>query len=295
MRATLMRGTIHLVTAEDALEWEPLLRPVFERAVSGAFGKALAGIELDEVVDMGRELLAAGPLTSAELGRGLQERWPDRDRLALAMAVRRADPLIQATPRGLWQRSGQARLVELTTWVGGPVAEHPSVEQLVLRYLAAFGPASVMDAQAWCGLTRLAEVFERLRPQLITLTDETDRELFDLPEAPRPGADAEAPVRYLYDFDNVLLSHADRSRFNTRNFFEWGWTMDGAQPSCLLIDGIVAGTWRIDRSKNAAVVEVRTFDRAKDVDGLHAEGAALLDFWAPGMDHDIRIQRAVRS
>ena len=261
VRATLMRGTIHLVTAEDALDWEPLLHPVVERVISGAFRKALDGLDLDEAIAEGRRLLAAGPMTAAELGRGLQVRWPDRDRLALSMAIRRADPLIQATPRGLWQRSGQAKLAPLESWLGASMNPAPSVDALVLRYLVAFGPASVMDAQAWSGLTRLREVFERLRPGLVVLTDEEGRELFDLPDAPRPAADTPAPVRCLYDYDNLLLSHADRTRFGMVNFFEWGWTMDGPQPSCLLIDGTVGGTWRLDRTKSTAVIEVRTFER----------------------------------
>lgn len=297
VRATLMRGTIHLVTAEDALAWEPLVRPVVQRTISGAFNRQLEGLPLDEVVAEGRRLLAAGPLTSAELGRGLQVRWPDRDRLALAMAVRRAEPLIQATPRGVWGRAGQARLADLEEWVGASLAPDPSIDEFVLRYLRAFGPASVMDAQAWCGLTKLAEVFERLRPGLVTFTDEQGRELFDLPEAPRPDADTPAPVRFLYDYDNLLLSHADRTRFNTVNFFEWGWTMDGAQPSSLLIDGVVAGTWRIDKAKGSAVLEVRTFDKVRrpDAEQIEAEGRRLLAFWAPGLEHDLRVALAVRS
>jgi hypothetical protein len=297
VRATLMRGTIHLVAAEDALEWEPLIRPVVQRIISGAFNWFLKDLDVEAVAEEGRRLLAAKPLTAAELGRGLQERWPDRDRLALAMVVRRADPLIQPTPRGLWGRPGQARLTDLEDWLGARVAAESSIEELVLRYLRAFGPASVMDAQAWCGLTRLGEVFERLRPGLVTLTDEDGRELFDLSDAPRPAAETAAPPRFLYDYDNVLLSHADRSRFGTRNFFEWGWTMDGPQPSCLLIDGVVGGTWRIDRAKGGAVLEVRTFDKVKksESEQIEAEGRRLLAFWAPGLEHDLRVALAVRS
>ena len=296
VRATLMRGTIHLVAAEDALQWEPLIRPVVERVISGAFRKALDGLDLDPVIAEGRRLLADGPMTAAELGRGLRARWPDRDRLALSMAIRRADPLIQATPRGLWRRAGQAKFAPLEEWLGASVSTTPSVDALVLRYLAAFGPASVMDAQAWSGLTKLREVYDRLRPDLLTMTDEEGRELFDLPDAPRPASETHAPVRYLYDYDNLLLSHADRTRFGRVNFFEWGWTMDGPQPSCLLIDGVVAGTWRIDRSKTTAVLEVRTFERpsARERSELETEGAAMLAFWAPELEHDLRIELAVR-
>jgi len=297
VRAVLMRGTMHLVAARDALEWEPLLRPVVKRVIMGAIRKALDGVDLEEVTAEGRRALEGAPLTAAELGRLLHTRWPDRDRTALADAVRVAFPLVQATPRGLWQRAGAAKLVPLQEWLGAEVAIQPSVDDLVVRYLAAFGPASVLDAQAWSGLTRLAEVFDRLRPRLVTMTAPSGRELFDLPDAPRPPGDAPAPVRYLYDFDNVLLSHADRSRFKTRSFFEWAWTMEGPLPSCLLIDGAVGGTWRIDRDKHRSVLEVRTLDRpgASTQHELEAEGAALLRFWAPDREHDIRIELARRS
>ncbi len=297
VRATLMRGTIHLVSAEDALEWEPLLHPVVERVISGAFRKALDGLDLDEAIAEGRRLLAAGPMTAAELGRGLQVRWPDRDRLALSMAIRRADPLIQATPRGLWQRSGQAKLAPLESWLGASMNPKPSVDALVLRYLVAFGPASVMDAQAWSGLTRLREVFERLRPGLIVLKDEDGRELFDLPDAPRPASrhagSGAMPVRLRQPAAVARrpqqIRHGELLRVG----------LDHGRPATELPAHRRHRRWylatrpdEVDGRARGPHLRARSGSRSSG--DLESEGAALLEFWAPALTHDIRVERATR-
>jgi Winged helix DNA-binding domain len=170
----------------------------------------------------------------------------------------------------------------------------------VQRYLAAFGPASVMDVQAWSGLTRLQEVVDRLRPELVHLRDEDGRELFDLPDAPRADPETPAPARFLPEYDNVQFGHADRRRIlpdRTPPLFPG----NGANAGTLLVDGWVAGEWRIARdgprgggggSVSLAVVPWRRLDvRAED--DLVREGAALLTFVAPDADaHDVRVDRA---
>ena len=152
-------------------------------------------------------------------------------------------PLVQVPPRGLWGKGGNPTLARLETWFGAPMATEPSIDRMVLRYLGAFGPASVMDCQEWCGLTRLSDVFERLRPQLVTFRAETGRELFDLPDAPRPDADTPAPVRFLPQYDNLLLGHADRSRVISDEV--------RALPSPTLWVGSVAGRWHGRRAPGA--------------------------------------------
>ena len=135
---------------------------------------------------MGRAYVDAEPRTFKALGDHLLTRWPDRDRFALEQQVRTTVPLIQVPPRGLWGRSGPIAHTSIEAWLGAPPADRPDLDTLVLRYLRAFGPAGVMDIQAWCGLTRLSEVVDRLRPGLVTFRDDAGRELFDLPDAPRP-------------------------------------------------------------------------------------------------------------
>src|SRR6478609_6673009 len=163
-----------------------LVEPVLARGMQGNYGKNLVGLDREELAAAGRELLDDEPLIFSELGRRLAPRWPGRDPMSLAQGVRSYAALAQVTPRGLWGRSGKAAHAPLESWLDAPLGDGVTADDLVLRYLGAFGPASVKDAQVWSGLTRLAEVFERLRPRLMAFTDADGRELFDLRRAPRP-------------------------------------------------------------------------------------------------------------
>ena len=284
VRIALMRSTIHLVTAADCLALRPLVQPVIERSMRGNFGRDLAGLDRDELVAAGRAEVEATPLTFSALGRALARRWPDRDPAALAQGVRAWVPLVQVPPRGVWGASGQAAHTTAESWLGRPLRAM-ALDEMVLRYLGAFGPATVRDAQLWSGLTRLGEVFERLRPRLVTFRDPAGAALFDLPDAPRPDADAPAPVRFLYDYDNLLLSHADRSRVIAAPYFHQGFTADGPMPSILLVDGFTAGSWRLSRRREAATLTVQPFAPlpAATRDEVVAEGARLLTFLAPAV------------
>ena len=296
VRLALMRGTIHMVSARDAWGLRPLVQPVLDRVQKSQFGRRLVGLDLDVVVAAGRAFVDAEPRTFKALGDHLLERWPGRDRFALEQTIRTAVPLIQVPPRGLWGRSGPIAHTSIEAWLGAPPPASAGLDGLVRRYLAAFGPASVMDAQAWCGLTRLAEVFDRLRAGLRTFRDESGRELFDLPEAPRPGADVPAPPRFLYDFDNLLLSHADRSRMLSVE------AADAVRPttqepiSTFTLDGFVAGTWRIEREKprgagTLTLRPIRPLSR-RESEALTDEGAGLLAFLAADSpEHRIRVDR----
>jgi hypothetical protein len=216
VRLTLMRGTVHLVTARDSYVLRPLVQPVIERVHNGAFGRRMDGADLGELAETARELLAAGPLTARELGRGLVARGIGSDEEAIGNAARVYLTLVQVPPRGVWGASGQAKYATIESWTGRELEAERSIDDVVLRYLGAFGPASVMDVQSWSGLTRLKEVLDRLRPQLLAFRDEHGKELFDLPEAPRPDPSISAPVRFLGGYDNVLLGHADRGGSSPR-------------------------------------------------------------------------------
>lgn len=294
VRIALMRSTIHLVTAADALALRPVVQPALDRQVRGSYGRALEGLDPDELADAARTALEGGPLTFAAMGQRLGERWPGRDPSALANAARALVPLVQVPPRGLWNRSGPAAHRPADAWLGRVSPEPPrdALETLVLRYLGAFGPASVADARAWSGLTRLAPVMDALRPRLITLRDDAGRELFDLPEAPRPGADAPAPPRFLPEFDNLLLSHADRSRVlpdrHRKRVMRGGMIL-----GTVLLDGVVAGSWKLDR-KRRPMLRVTLFDRLPRVErsALEEEGGRLLAFAAPETDGEVILSTA---
>lgn len=288
VRIALMRSTIHLVSADDALGLRPLVQPVIERSMRSNFGRHLDGIDPAELAAAGRELVDARPLTFSELGRELALRFPGRVEAALAQAVRAWVPLVQVPPRGVWGATGRAAHISAESWLGRPGATYPP-ETMVRRYLAAFGPASVRDVQTWSGLTRLGEVVDRLRPELRTFRDDDGVELFDLESGPRPDPDTPVPARFLYDYDNLLLSHADRSRFITEQYQQYGFTAEGTMPRSVLLDGVTAGTWTTTAERRATVLHIRPFRRLskQDTAALEAEGAGLLAFLAPTHTHDI--------
>jgi len=290
VRMALMRGTIHLVTARDAWGLRPIVQPVMDRVQKSQFGKRLAGVDLDEVVAMGRAFVDEQPRTFKALGDHLLTRWPDRDRFGLEQAVRTGVPLVQVPPRGLWGRSGPIAHTSIEAWLGEPPATLPSIDTVVTRYVAAFGPVTVMDAQAWCGLTKLGAVFERLRPSLITFRDEAGRELFDLPDGPRPDPDMPAPPRFLYDFENLLLSYADRSRIIAPETVR-GIERTRESLSTFTLDGFVAGIWGVQRERERATLTITPFTPLSKADAtaLADEGSGLLAFLgADATERDIR-------
>ncbi|MFC3802995.1 winged helix DNA-binding domain-containing protein [Cohnella sp. GCM10012308] len=297
VRMALMRATLHLVSTRDALALRPLLQPVQDRGLAGAFGKRLAGVDTDAIAALGREWTAERPHSFAELGARLAERWPDRDPEALAIAVRARVPLVQTPPRGLWGSSGQALHVPLEAWTSLPQAESCTDEALVVRYLSAFGPASVKDMQAWSGLTKLQDAVRRLGSKLVRFRSEQGIELFDLPEAPRPEANTPSPPRFLGEFDQMLLAYADRSRILSETRKKRVFTANGLVRPVFLLDGIVAGKWEIRRGRSDALLIVEPFAplSADDREELAEEGARLLAFAARELDHDIRFADCVED
>lgn len=286
VRIALMRSTIHLVTARDCLTLRPLLQAVQERGFRSAYGRFLQGLNLAEIAAAGRALVEEQPRTFDQLGNLLTERWPDRDRRALAQTSRAFLPLVQVPPRGLWGASGPAAHTTAESWLGQPLDPAPSLDDLFLRYLAAFGPASYQDAQNWSGLTGLREVAERLRPRLVTFRDERGRELFDLPDAPRPDPDTPVTARLVAEFDNLILSHADRSRILDDDAKKRIFTVNGIFPGIVLIDGFVGGTWKLTRERSAATLTIEPFAplTAPDRAALEAEGMRMLAFAAPDVE-----------
>jgi hypothetical protein len=292
VRIALMRSTIHLVTVRDCLALRPVIQPCLDRMLKGSFGKQLDGLDLDELATAGRALVEERPRMFNEIGELLQERWPDRDPLALAMAVRTAIPLVQLPPRGVWGVGGQAVHTSTEQWLDRPLDKDTTPDDIVLRYLAAFGPATVMDVQTWSGLTRLREVLDRLRPRLRTFVDERGAELYDLPDAPRPEPATPVPVRLLPEYDNLLLSHADRTRVMADEHRKRYNTQRGAMRGSVLVDGFFRGLWKVERSRGAATLVVEPWERIAEPDqeSIAAEGARLLDFAADdAAEHDIRI------
>jgi hypothetical protein len=283
VRASMMRATIHLVSDRDFLALRAVVQPVLERDVYGnsTYGKDhLEGLDVGAVLAVGRTLLEERPRTAAELRRLLGPQWPDRDPAALAYAVRGLLPLVHVPPRGLWGESGPVALTTAEVWLSRSVAPDRAADEAILRYLTAFGPATVADARTWSGLTGLREVFERLRPRVVVVRDERGRELFDVPGAPLPDPETPSPPRFLPEFDNALLSHADRSRIIADE--HRGALFKDPYMRGVLLDGFVCGTWKLERTREKATLVIELFKPLmdEDRDALAEEGSRLLTFAA---------------
>lgn len=261
VRTHLMRRTMHLLTAEDALAWRARHDAMLRQRVLGTYRRELDGVDLDELAAAGRALLADGePRTMGELARALAHRWPGTPPRALGeMLVAALVPMVQLPPRGLWRTKAGARLVPLSSWLGReidpPAAEgaeggDPVGQALVRRYLAAFGPASVADLRAWCGLAGLPAAVAAVREELVAFRDERGRELLDLPGAPRPDPGTPAPVRFLPAFDNALLGYHDRGRIV--DDAHRGLSVAGER--VVLVDGRVGATWTVEAGAEAGSV-----------------------------------------
>ncbi|MGW0892511.1 winged helix DNA-binding domain-containing protein [Saccharopolyspora sp. NPDC002578] len=290
VRTHLMRRTIHLVSAADAVAWRTRHGAMLRQRLLGVYRRELDGVDLDELAAAGRDLLADDePRSMPELGRALTDRWPAAGPRALGEAVIVLVPAVQVPPRGLWRASGGARNVLLSSWLGRAVdpapadGSDPAGVALVRRYLAAFGPAATADLRAWCGVAGLPAAVASVRGELVAFRDERGRELLDLPDAPRPDPDVPAPVRFLPAFDNAILGYADRSRIIDDE--HRGLSVAGRR--AVLVDGRVAATWSFEDA-TVHVSPLRDFsrpDRAEVTD----QGRELASFLSDGTSEDVRI------
>ncbi|MFJ8740493.1 winged helix DNA-binding domain-containing protein [Embleya sp. NPDC127516] len=308
VRLGLMRGTVHLVTADDCLALRPVVQSIYDadlyRNVLHGLGDST--VDVRELVAAGRELMEKQALTAKGLGLALGELFPGENPKALAHALRSQAPLVQVPPRALWGRSGQSACTTAEHWLGRPLSTTSTPDAMLLRYLAAFGPATVADMQAWSGLGGLREVVDRLRPSLLVYRDESGRDLYDLPDAPLPPEDTPAAVRFLPEFDNILLSHANRTRIMSEEDRKRLFTVNGIIRATFLVDGFVAGMWRLTRAgkpvspgspaatTNPAgpplTLEIQPFRPLTPAteSALTTEAADLMTFTTPN-NHDIRV------
>ena len=286
VRTLLMRRTLHLVSARDCLALRRLHDPMLVARMRGTLARRLPGVDEGELAAAGLPLFAAEPRLLPEVGRAVGDRWPDASARDLGDALSTLLPLVQVPPRGLWRQVGPARNTTIAAWLGSePTEPTPgTAEELVLRYLAAYGPAATADLRAWSGLTGLPAVVARLRPRLRTFRDERGRTLLDLPDAPLPDPDIPAPVRFLPAFDNAVLGFDDRSRII--DAADRGLSVEGAR--FLLVDGRVTGTWTTDADGTLVVTAHRRLTAAERAE-VQDEGARLAAFLGDGAPADVRI------
>jgi winged helix DNA-binding protein len=290
VRATSMRATLHVLSARDFADHRITLQPM----LSAAVGQVLRGWnrgrsapskhpDLESVVATARAFFARRPATFDDLRQELAKRHPRAEPRVLAYAVRMHLPLVQVPTDAPWGFPAAADFTLAESWLDGPLAEIADLPAFVMRYLAAFGPASVADMQNWSGLRRLDDAFAAARPKLVSFRDEKGRELFDLPRAPRPDPETPAPVRFLPEYDSLVLGHADRTRVISDEFRRVIFTKNLQILPTFLVDGRAAGSWKIERKKTSATLVATTFSRLsrRAREDLANEATELLAFAEP--------------
>jgi hypothetical protein len=281
VKATLMRATLHLATAEDYPWLRTTLQPVLTYAAEAIAKQRETGdLDIPALVAMAREYIAEKPRTFEEISGMLAERMPGRDIGALRYTVRTHLPLVQVPINSGWSYPGKPAFALAESWLGQPISAEANLPRLVSRYLAAFGPATVQDVQTWSGLQKLNDAIAEMRPDLCTYCDERGRELLDLPDMPLPAADAPAPVRFLPEYDNLLLSHRSRTRVIPDKYHAHVFLTGLRVRATILIDGFVAGAWKIEKTKNTATLVIEPFEPLPqpDRDALVEEAERLVRF-----------------
>jgi hypothetical protein len=281
VKATLMRATLHLATAEDYPWLRATLQPAMIYAAETIAKQRDSGdLDLPVLVAMAQEYIAEKPRTFEEISAMLAERWPGRDVGALRYTVRTHLPLVQVPINGGWSYPGKPAFTLAELWLGRSMSAQANLPQLVSRYLAAFGPATVQDLQTWSGLHKLKDAIAEMKADLRSYRDERGRELLDLPDTPLPDADTPAPVRFLPEFDNLLLSHQNRTRVIPDKYHAHIFLAGLRVRAAILVDGYVAGAWKIEKTKGAATLVIEPFEPLThpDRDALIEEAERLVRF-----------------
>lgn len=277
-RILLMRGTIHVVTASDCLGLRALLQDTLERLMRGTqFYGHCADIPREDLVAAARDVLGPEPTDVKVLGAALAERFPGYEPGHLANAARLLMPLVQTPPRGVWKRSGGPAYVHAEDWHGRPATAHDQ-RDLVRRYLRAFGPATGADITTWSGMTGLRPVLDGMADELVRHTDEQGRTLIDLEGLAVADPGMPAPVRLLGKYDNLWLSHADRTRVTEPEKRKRWMGRNGGVSNTVFVDGMLEGLWR-QVDGRVEVDLFRALTRAERAD-LDAEVDALEEFLA---------------
>jgi hypothetical protein len=280
VRATSMRATLHLMSAADYAALRATLQPVLQAAMAAVRGRD-AGLDVERLIPVARDLVGERPRTFGELRGLLVEAFPGVNERALGYATRMHVPLAMVPSDDRWSFPGDAPFALAESWLDRPLAE-ADPEALVRRHLGAFGPASAADVQAWSGLRGIGDTLERMRDGL-DVFKHGRRTLFDLPGAPRPAAGVPAPPRLLPEFDSLLLAHQDRTRVISDAQRKSLATRNLRVKATFLVDGFAAGSWSLVRKRDTATLTIAAFERLPRpvADELAAEAAALVRFVEP--------------
>lgn len=292
VKATMMRATLHLVTAADYLRLRGAIQPMLDAAYESIAKGRGPTPAMSTILDLARDFMQDTPRSFAEITALFGEHFPDVDPGAMRYGVRTQLPLVQTPTDAPWSYPGNPNFTLAETWLGQPIPTDNDVQTLVRRYLAAFGPARVTDIQTWSGLSKLKDVVAELKPELVTYRDEQGVELFDLPDAPLPPEDTPAPVRFLPEFDNILLSHANRTRIVADAYRKQVYLPGLRVAATVLVDGFVQAAWKVDAKKTLATLTVEPFTplRPTDRDAIADEAERLVRFVAPeSRRHEVQV------
>jgi hypothetical protein len=294
VRATFLRGTLHVLSARDYAAFRAVIQPVLTDG-QRALGTRAKGLDQDKLLPVATALYERKPRTFNELRPLLQEAFPEVNDRALGFTVRNQIPLVMVPSDDRWSFPSVADFTLARDWLAESLHTDDAPDELVRRYLAAFGPATAADVQTWSGLRGAKQILTRLSPELVTFRDEQNRELFDLPDAPRPAADVPAPPRFLPEFDNLVLSHADRTRVIADEHRGHVVTKNLRVRAIVLYDGFACGTWDVERKKTSVALRVTPFGPlpAHAVRALTTEAEALLGFVEPDATATVRFDDPV--
>ena len=293
VRGTSMRGTIHLMTAADFLKFRACLQPSLDLGMRAILKERADSLDLPALLAVARAYFGQ-PHTFEQARDHLVAKFPRGDERAMGYVARMGVPLVQVPSTDAWAYAAQAAFVSAETWLKKPVAACGALEPIVLRYLAAYGPATVKDAQAWTGLWNLEPAFASLGSKLVTVPGPFGKSLYDLPDAPRPDADTPAPVRFLPEWDSVIVTRADErivAKADRPRVFLPGLRI----AALVLVDGMAAASWKVSATSKKATLQIETFKAwpAAVRREVAAEGEALLRFVEPDVTtYDMKVTTA---
>ncbi len=282
VKATMMRATLHLVTAADYLRFRTTIQPALTEGANAVLKDRNADFEPAEIIEAARAYISEKPRSFADISAMLAELKPECDIGALRYTVRTNLPMVQVPINKGWSYPGNPEFTLADSWIGQSISTEERLEELIRRYLAAFGPASIKDMETWSGLPNLKEAFDMLKPQFVIYMD-GKRELFDLPDMPIPPADTSVPERFLPEFDNILLSHQKRIRILADEYRKQVYLPGLRVAATILVDGFVRGAWKTETKKGVTTMTITPFAplTKQNVAALTEEGEKLVRFMEP--------------
>ncbi|MDZ4770920.1 MAG: winged helix DNA-binding domain-containing protein [Chloroflexota bacterium] len=286
VRAAAWRSTLHLMTAADYLALRRAFEPALIKGLNAFFGTRARALDVPLVVDVARQIYEDAPRTQAEIRTILLESFPDNDPDALAYCARSYLSLVQVFPGGTWSKGGSPAYAAAESHLSASANPDYAIMPVFRRYLAACGPASIMDFQTWTGMTRLKGVIESHQGEFRLYTDANGVALYDLPEMAIVEADTPAPIRFIPEYDNVLLSHSDRNRILADADYRKVFLSAARVLATVLVDGFVAAAWRVDRDKKRLILTIAPFAAltAEVTTQIEAEALKVLAFVADMKD-----------